>query len=139
MDAAWLFSRKGIAAFTKPHRAHQVGVEAALPAFLVAGDRQRADVGHHDVDAAERTGRVLHPGGQRRAVGHVGHAAAHGDAGAGDLGLGALHLVGVAGAEGHVRALGDQCVDDGAADALGAAGDHCLQALESEVHVSSFV
>ena len=51
--------------------------------------------------------------------------------------LALLHELGVTGAESHDRALGDKGIDDGAADALGTAGDQNAFALETEVHVSS--
>ena len=51
--------------------------------------------------------------------------------------LALLHQLGIEGAETDDRALGHEGIDDGAADALGAAGDQYALALETEVHVSS--
>ena len=51
--------------------------------------------------------------------------------------LALLHQRGVAGAEADDGAFGHEGIDDGAADALGAAGDQNALALETEVHVSS--
>ena len=51
--------------------------------------------------------------------------------------LALFHELGVARAEAHDRALGHKSIDDGAADALGAAGDQNALALQTELHVSS--
>ena len=50
--------------------------------------------------------------------------------------LALLHELGVARAEADDRAFGHESIDDGAADALGAAGDQHALALETEIHNS---
>ena len=75
-----------------------------------------------------------HPGGERGAVPDVAHAAEDRPAGDPDRGVRRRDLPGVPGAEGDVRALGHEALDDGAADALGAAGDDAPAAGELEIH-----
>ena len=77
-DAGDRDDRRGVAALEvrhrrpdQAHRVHQVDVEAGLPVLLGVRDRERADVGHDDVEPAERLGRPLHPRGQRVAVADV--------------------------------------------------------------------
>ncbi len=50
---------------------HHVGAERLLPGVGVVPDRQRADVAHQRVDAAELAGAGGDPGAERRAVRHV--------------------------------------------------------------------
>ena len=49
-------------------------------------------------------------------------------------GDGAVDVVGVTGADGHVRPLVGERLGDGAPDALRAAGDDGVQAFESQIH-----
>ena len=50
---------------------HEVDVETGLPVLLGVGDRESADVGHDDVEAAEGLGRPLDPRREGVAVAHV--------------------------------------------------------------------
>ena len=71
IEAASLRSRCGMRGPDQPHGVHEVDVEAGQPVLLGVRDRQRADVGHDDVEPAERLRGLLHPGGQRVAVADV--------------------------------------------------------------------
>ena len=88
---------------------------------------------HVDVDPAELLGRRGNPRGQGVAVGGVDGAA--------DDGAERRHLrdsgvdtFGVAGADRHGGAFGEQRLGDRSSDALRGSRDECLLAAESEVH-----
>ena len=117
----------------QPHRVHEVDVEAGLPVLLGVGDGEGADVGDDHVEAAERRGRLLHPRRERRRVADVDRRPGHGAAPAECL-LGGRDLLGVAGTEPDLRPLVEEGLDDGAADATGAAGDQDAGAAELQVH-----
>jgi hypothetical protein len=104
------------------HRRDQVDVDGLAPAFLRILGAKRADIGDKMIDAAV-TGGAVDPFLERCIVGDVERRA--GDARL--LGLpvllALLHQLAIARAERHDRALGHEGIDNGAADALGAAGD----------------
>jgi len=87
-----------------------------------------------DVDAAQPLGRfgdeLLHGIG----VGDVGDPAGSGACGR-QLLFRELHLVGVARAEGHGDALGEQVRDDSAADPPRTAGDDGAATAQTELHL----
>lgn len=116
------------------HRVHHVDVEARPPVLLRRSDRERADVGHHDVQPAERTGGVLHPRRERRPVTDVDRAAHDVRAPVGQLRDRRLHIGLRARAERYGRALGGESFDDRAADSLGTAGYEGPKAGELKVH-----
>ena len=114
--------------------AHQVDVEAGAPVLRAVGDGERADVGDDAVDAAEGVGAGVHPIRQRRRVTHVDRGADRGDTVGGQLRLRRRDRVRGARAERDRRALGEQTLDDGPADAAGAAGDEEALARQTEFH-----
>src|SRR4249919_3787136 len=79
-------------------------------------------------------GAAGHPVGKARGVGDVESGAEDMGAARGQLVLGALHRVGVTGAEGDGRALVDEVFDDRAADAASAAGDQGTPPGELQIH-----
>src|SRR5690606_28983843 len=101
---------------------HQIDVERGLPVLRSVRDRQRTDIGDGDVDATERRGGILHPGGDRGFVAYVDGRSDYG-ALVGQLLGGAGDRIGRTSAERDLGALGEQPADDGAADAAGASGD----------------
>ena len=117
----------------QPHGVHEVDVEAGQPVLLGVRDRQRADVGHHDVEPAERLRGLRHPRRQRVAVTDVEHRARGGTALLHGL-LRVGDLVGTAGAEADDGALVEKAGDDGTSDAAGSPGDEDTVAGELEVH-----
>src|SRR3954463_15854049 len=121
-DPLPLRSRCGTAAFasrTVCMRSTSKGVQVLFD----VRDGQRAGVGHDGVQPAEPPGRGLDPRGERRSVPDVERDAAGPPVAVGDRLLGDLDLRGVAGAEFHDRALVDEGLDGGAADAAGAPRD----------------
>ena len=87
------------------------------------------------VDAAV-AGEVVDPFLERGVVGDVERAAFDAVLLGSPVRLALLHELGVARAEADDRAFGQEGIDDGAADALGAAGDQHALALETEIHDS---
>jgi hypothetical protein len=109
-------------------------LDLGLPVLFLVADGQRADVGDHGVETAERFGGFDHPGLERRAVGDVERPAEGPHAGLLD-GLGGGDDVGFGpSAESDVGAFGGEKVHAGPADALGAAGHERPPAPQLKIH-----
>ncbi|GCC48461.1 hypothetical protein chiPu_0032600, partial [Chiloscyllium punctatum] len=108
-----------------------------LPAFLVLSDRQRADIGDHDIDTAEPGRHVGDPGFQCGPVRDVDGRTERRNALGLDRGDRGIDVSLIARADADIGALGRECVSDCPTDALGAAGDENLCSLESQIHIHS--
>jgi hypothetical protein len=117
------------------HRRDDVDVDRLAPACLVVLGAERADIGDEMVDAAV-AGEVVDPFLQCRVVCNVERTAFNAVLLGSPVRLALLDELGVARAEADERAFGQKGIDDGAADALGAAGDQHALALETEIHDS---
>jgi hypothetical protein len=93
---------------------------------------------HQDVDPAQRLGRRADEPVDLFGVADIAHVGEHLAAGrAPKLVRCPVDLVPVSGADGEVHALPGQLLGDGPAQALRAAGDDRLLAVQPQVHVSS--
>ena len=117
------------------HRRDDVDVDRLAPARLVVLGAHRADIGDEVVDAAV-AGEAVDPFLERGVVGDVEGSAFDAVLLGSPVRLALLHELGVARTEADDRAFGHESIDDGAADALGAAGDQHALALETEIHNS---
>jgi hypothetical protein len=90
--------------------------------FILA-DRQRRNVRHHNVDAAEFDAHIANPLRQRRAVRDVHRSSRRLHAALGQCGNRLRNLFGAACTDRHIAPLGGEVFGDGAADAFGAAGN----------------
>ena len=93
------------------------------------------DVGDEAIEAAEILGGLADPGAEGGFVADIDGGAEDLVAGFFPVGGGVGDGLGIAGAEGDVGAFVEEFLDDGAADALGSAGDEDFFAGEVEVHV----
>jgi hypothetical protein len=95
---------------------HEVDVEAGLPVLLRVRDRESADVGHHDVETAERFGRPLDPLRECVAVAHVDDRPCD-VAAAAQVVVGRRYIVGISRTEANDGPFVEEGSDDGAPDA----------------------
>src|SRR3990167_8260613 len=124
--------RQGVA--HRFHGRHDVDVDAFTPTLGCVLGTHGADIGNEMVDTA--AGReAVDPLLERRIVGNVERRSC-------DAALPTLPVLlafpdqlGVARAETHRRSFGEEGIDNGPADALGATGDQNALALETEDHV----
>ena len=137
IEAASLRSRCGIAARTSRTVCMRSTLRLACQFSSVSGIARALTLATTTSSPPNALGGLLHPGGQRVAVADVDGAA--GDAAAvRQRLLGRRDLVGVAGAEADDGALVEEGLDDGAADAAGAAGDEDAGAGELQIHGLAF-
>ena len=113
---------------------YRVDLEAPAPGVLVVADAERADIGHEDVEAAERGGRGFDERLQRRPVGDIDRGAVRLHAPVLECRDRVVHPRGAAGANPDVAALFHEQVGDRAADPARCAGHDRLLALQPEIH-----
>ena len=115
----------------------EVDVDAGLPVLLRVRERESADVGDDDVEAAEGLGRSLDPRCEGGAVTHVDDRA-HDVAAAAQLVVRRHHFAGIPRAEADVGPFVEEGADDGAPDATRPSCHQNSFAGELKIHVLAF-
>ncbi len=119
----------------QPYCAQDVDLIRPVPALLVGPDGQRADVGHHSIEATELGGHIRYPGLEHPGVADIERAAGRSHSPGRQLLDRVGHFGRVAGANGHIGALVGEGLGDRSTDALRATGDDDTLARQAEVHV----
>ena len=116
---------------------HHVDPEGLVPGLLRIADRQCAHVTDQGIDATQCGGAVVHPLGERLAIGHIQGTPECVHAHAFERRHGGRNFIGIARAYRHVRAFGGKALGGCAPDSFATAGDKNTFSLESEVHCIS--
>ena len=116
---------------------HEVDVDTGLPVLLGVRDRESADVGHDDVEAAEGLGRPLDPRREGVAVAYVDDRPRD-VAAAAQVVVRRPHFGGVSRAEADDGPFVEEGADDGAPDAARPSRHQNSFAGELKIHGLAF-
>ena len=121
--------------FHRVHGVHHVDGEFLLPGFELRRRRERADIGHDDIEPAELGSHVVDPLAHRRPVADIERTARRAHAGRGECGDRLLHIGLGARTNRDIGALCRELIRDRPADSLRAARHQRLPALQAKIHV----